>query len=201
MIAAISVRDIGQAEPVKEEKPRAVPAKPAGRPSQEPEKQERKEPPQQQSSSYLAVGLFLLIIGTPLWIVGARYTVDGAIVAINWFLNWLTIPHQVHRPQWEGYLLWIAAAGLAFSIIEVRHRPRRIPKNNKEALTGAAWCIAVVIDLGTTYLAVTNPGRGAWPITYWIAGNITAAGAWTILATFGPEWAIMGAWKLLTSRR
>lgn len=140
----------------------------------------------------LALGLVLISFGIPFWFAGARYTLDGWIIFINWFLGWMAIPFSLERPDWRVYLTLMLAIGLIYSVVEVSQAPAWFKQLSWAIVAGlVGWLLVSGSDLGSTFVGVTNPAPNAWPLTRWVATHTLIAGLWTILLTFLPEWLIM----------
>lgn len=148
-------------------------------------KGERKAPAR---SSRLAPGLMALLFGVPIWIVGARYTLDGWVMALNVVSGVADLPIQLARPTGFWSLL-LFPIGLGYSLVETRYRPRRA----RAVIAWLLWVIVLATDYGSTYLAVATPTADAWPVTKWVAATLPAALAWTTVLAFLPEQRMMAA--------
>ncbi len=150
------------------------------------------------------LGIALLVFGVPMWLAGARYTVDGTRIAVNLLLAWLGVPYALPTPAWYGMLLLIAVVGWVCSRVEVHSFPiRRIGGTLR--FIGIAgfigWALVGAADLGTTVLGVITPAPDAWPITRWIAATPAATAVVSAVLTFLPEWLILAGWWMLRGRR
>ena len=147
------------------------------------------------------LGLMLLAFALPWWAAGAKYTIDGAIWALNWFLVWLGTPAVVTRPAnpWL-YLLLIGVVGWLFSRVEVKHLPIKRTKDRWKLAPPMVWVgfgLVAGADLGTTYLGVVNPVPDAWALSAWLAATPWAAAVWIGTTTFLPEHMIRAGWRYL----
>lgn len=180
----------------------AVHSKPLvnGRPVEESKQKERKD-----RIPRVAAGLLLLAFGAPLWSSGARFTFDGWVLAINWFLAWIDIPVQIPAipsSLWYLRILLIVAIGLAYSAVEI-HPPAEALSQKRAALVIVLWLLfAIVIgsDIGSTFIGVRHPAPDSWSLTVWIANNVFAASVWSAFLTFVPDWMIIIGWRLLFKR-
>lgn len=158
---------------------------PQGRPT---EREEKQAPPPRRSDALWPAGLLMLAFGAPLWLWGAKYSLDGWIIGLNMLLE--NILHVAARiPQPSGWwMLIIIPLGILYSFVEVKVRPR----------WGASWqvLIAMIVlfllahgtDLGSTFAGVTAaPAPNAWPLTRWVATNFYAASVWAVILTYLPE--------------
>lgn len=146
------------------------------------------------------LGIVLLAFGIPLWLAGARYTVDGGRIAVNFILAWLTIPVQIAPFGWEALIALILVIGWLCSRVEIRHFPLRRIGGRIVVIGGhmlAGWALISVTDLSTTGVGIVTLQPDAWPISIWIAATWPAALAWTGILTFLPEWLILGGWRML----
>ncbi|HEU5013934.1 MAG TPA: hypothetical protein VFT66_15545 [Roseiflexaceae bacterium] len=145
-------------------------------------------PPVRRNDALWPAGLLMLGFGAPLWVWGAKYSMDGWIIGLNMLLE--NILHVAVRiPQPGGWwMLIIVPLGILYSFVEVKVRPR----------WGAPWRVLIAMtvlfllahgsDLGTTFAGVTAaPGAGAWPLTTWVATHFYVAALWAIILTYLPE--------------
>lgn len=145
-----------------------------------PQRQSRQRSPGGFNGPYLAAGLVGVVIGGVAWLVGARFTVDGAVWLANWLLAFLQVPWRVPTPlSWQLYavLCWLP---VLYSVIEWRCPPvaRREGRTDwAPAEVTWTWLTAVAMDMTTTFLGL--------PIE-----NLPVAGAATFFFTFWPEWMI-----------
>jgi len=150
----------------------------------------------------VARGALALLFGVPLWLAGARYSEDGWIVGINWFLGWLGAPAFVRlgTPPWGWYLAVMIGLGLAYSMVE-RHWPIRRSGGRLVAVSFIVFVLWLVVsgtDIGSTFLGVTAPPQpGAWPIAVWIAQTWAAALVWSLVLTYAPEFLVVYGFKQL----
>lgn len=163
---------------------------------------EDEEEAQPRSSGAFAAAAALLFFGVLGWVAGGKYTAEGWIIWLNWFLAWVGIPARVPPLQGAGFIL-AALIAYAYSEIEVRHKPaRRIGRRWKLSPLPivAIWALIVATDVGSTYQGVSTPARDAWQITKQIAREPMLAGLWSIILTFFPEWLILGGIRTLRGK-
>lgn len=125
------------------------------------------------------------------WLAGARYTLDGWVLAVNLFLNWLNLPAGLSITGPWPRMVGIVLIGLAYSLVEVALRPRR----NGSVVWAVVWALLIVSDIGSTFLGVITPREGAWPMSLWLAETWGAALAWAVVLTLGPEQGLMRIWR------
>lgn len=154
--------------------------------------------PQGRSPAF-AAAVMLLLFGVPLWLVGARYTFDGWMTALNMLLAWLRLPLWVPSMDWRLYFVIVIALGVLYSRVEVRMfgTARRGRALAMPGFLWALWVLVLLSDVGSTFLGVITPAPDSWPITRWVAATWPAAGTWSVVLTFLPEWLIIGAMQLL----
>lgn len=139
--------------------------------------------------SRIVAGCVGLIIGGFVWVLGARYTIDGLMVVINWMLSFLTIPARISLPlPWQMYLILVPIP-VVYSIVEWNNAPRqrignRITWTPVELI--CVWAVLGGMDLATTFFGLGTPANNALMI--FIATNIVARGVATGFLTFWPEW-------------
>lgn len=145
------------------------------------------------------VGIALLTMGGVMWLVGARYTLDGLIIGSNWLLAWLTLAARI-PPAVGWWVLLAIPVGLVFSRIEIAHAPMH---KRSGAWMGAAperwviWLTLVAIDVTTTYVGFVGVEH-QWPFVAQIAALPFWSVLWALVLTFAPEWLILGGWKLIS---
>lgn len=129
------------------------------------------------------------ILFAPIWIIGARYTIDGAVGAVNFVYRFLESP-TVYQVGWAIYQhpeFWVIP--LAFSVTEWLAPPfRRVNKqwqfNNPWLIL--VWCVAAALDLATTgYGLLTSPVT--IPIVRDLVQSSVGLGITCLVFTFGPE--------------
>lgn len=163
--------------------------------------QEEAQPKRAESTRQpaIAAGLAALLFGIPLWLAGARYTLDGWLAGVSLFAAWLGVPLRMPALDWRVYLASAVALGLLYSRIEVAAwraaSGRRL--SHVPSVYWALWFLVLLTDLGSTYLGVVTLRPGMWPIMVWVAQTWIASAIWTAVLTFAPEWLVIGGIKLL----
>lgn len=135
------------------------------------------------------------------WIVGAKYTIDGLPMFLNTMVfQFLHIPialPNVTDWHWYLYLAWLP---VLISIVERRNRPRLALARSAHILYAlGVWIIVCGIDLGSTWMAVTNPPDDAFRISQQVARIGPLALIWTAITTFLPEIGFGALWRYLRS--
>jgi hypothetical protein len=143
-----------------------------------------------------------MLIGIVIWIIGAKYTVDGIVVVTNLLLAFLTIPYQILLPlPWVMYIP-LGTIPLIFSCVEWTRPPRQRSVVGTRTITVwqpfdmiCIWLIIVSLDLLTTFYGVANPSKDAWTITQFIASYSVLTGSITAILTFWPEYVIKSRFR------
>jgi hypothetical protein len=148
---------------------------------------------------WYAVGLAAFAFGGPLWFVGARYTLDGWVYALNWLAAFIQIPGRLPvATGWASVVIFVAL-GLIYSRVEVHYFPLR---RRDDRIIAAPWQLWVVYflligtDLLTTALGVLFPSPTAHPAALAMAGNMVIAPIATVILTFLPEQLILFGLKM-----
>lgn len=149
-----------------------------------------------RAKTMLAPAIAGMAIGGVLWILGAQFTLDGMIIAVNWLLARLNVPYAIGVLPWWLYLGSMLGLGYLFSRVEVAHIPVHIPWRTfsdwhrwrfapwQQCFT---WIIIAGIDLITTYVGVANPPKGSWAIFHEIGATISLSAGVSFALTFVPE--------------
>ena len=82
-------------------------------------------------------------------------------------------------------LCWLP---ILISIIERRNRPRGgLAWRTATVVALVVWAVVSLYDMGSTYLAITNPPEDAWLLMQQVAAIKPLAALWTAATTFLPE--------------
>lgn len=132
------------------------------------------------------------------WAAGARYTLDGLPLAGNVVLNFFHVA-PLFQPIADPHMyLWLAWLPAVISFVERKNRPWRTQSFSILAVYAALiWLAVVLLDAGSTWLAVMNPRPDDWRISHQLAALWPLAAAWTFLTTFLPEIGIAVLWRYL----
>jgi hypothetical protein len=165
----------------------------------EPERRDRRDDRRQSRPLLPIVGATALAIGVPLWIFGAKWTLEGLILGSNLLLSWLTLPAALPMPT-GWWVLLAVIPGALFSIIEVIFRPlarRGDRMQPAPPLFWLIWAVLVVADVGTTYIGYRGEAH-QWAFAAQVAAYPVWSGAWALVLTFAPEWLIIGGLRLIS---
>jgi hypothetical protein len=156
-----------------------------------------------QRVDHVAIRAGAVALALPLWVAGAKYTLDGAIRAINMLLAWLSSSIDVAPvalPPITSLVLYVVLAGCLgalFSRIELGQwhsvRQRRWRQMGTAALI--VWAVANGLDVGSTFIGVTAQGQANLPLQAWVATNLPAAAIWSIIVTYLPETLLVFAFR------
>jgi hypothetical protein len=150
--------------------------------------------PKQRRSPIWPLGIVAIIVGAILWPLGARYSLEGWIYALNILLDLVHLPAAIPMPVGWWWLLFIPP-GILYSLVEIRVQFG--PPPSWAHLP--SWAIAIGLllfvhgtDIGSTFAGYLAPPAGAWAIHVWAAGDGRwALGLWAIILTYLPERAFM----------
>jgi hypothetical protein len=139
-------------------------------------------------------GLALSGVGTllslVLWVIGARYTVDGVLAMINALLDFLTIPAQIPIPPgWVLYLM-LAPIPLAYSLIEWQKVPLTVHDEGWRAAPLGQWVVWLIVyamDAITTWNGLGVVDRSAPLIVQQLSAALAGRVVMTAVLTIGPE--------------
>lgn len=154
--------------------------------------QERQAQSKPQKARNVPVGVALAIFGGTLWLIGARYTLDGWVWGVNLLLSWLSLPVSIPRPV-SWFVLLALPLGVLYSAVETGIWYRRSAAAIRSPLFWLAWLAIVGTDVFSTWLGVRVVQPDSWLLTQQVAANGWAALVWALVLTFLPEWAILGA--------
>lgn len=147
----------------------------------------------------IAIKIAALCIIIPVWLADGKYSLDGIVSLSGVFRSWVGIPAVVIDPAWGqwAYLIGIVLTAMIFTRIEISQWG--LVKQQRWRVVGAGvllvWAIANAIDLGTTWLGVTDTHDDMLAIQYWIATNPPASIAWSILVTYLPEFLFVAIFR------
>lgn len=134
-----------------------------------------------------------LVIGTVVWVIGARFTIDGVIWVANWLLGFVRAPTRIPLPlAWQVYLA-LAPVPLLFSVVEWRNSPRQRRGDRVVWLPVSliwVWIIVSAMDLTTTFLGLGTNQQPASDLARWFVTTTWAKGIATAFLTFWPEWLV-----------
>lgn len=143
-------------------------------------------------------GLLAWAFALPLWLIGARFTLDGWVVALNAVAGWLTLPAVIPHPS-GWWVLLCAPLGVAYSWVELAGRPGRLRRAtvSRWSVLALLWVAVMLTDIGSTALGLLYPGDDAWPLFTWLAQVPPGVAVVAILLTFLPEALAVGGWRLI----
>jgi hypothetical protein len=124
------------------------------------------------------------------WVIGARFTIDGLVVAANFLLRFLQIAVVLPASPWWYALLW--PVPLWFSSIEWGDNPVQLVKREgwTLAMLGAAciWLIVVGADAATTFAGIDVAKANAGTVAHFFVDTLIGLALVTAFFTFWPEW-------------
>lgn len=140
-------------------------------------------------SGMWSLGIVAVILGLVLWLIGARYTLEGWVYALNLGLEFTRLPARVPAPAGWWWLLALPL-GLIYSVAELMI-PFGPPRSWHHAPQWALMLVALLVvhgsDVGSTFLGYMAPTAGPWALHAWAAAAIWPVFAWAALLTYLPE--------------
>jgi hypothetical protein len=145
-----------------------------------------------RSASSAALALAGLLIGSVLWIVGARYTIDGVFTLANMLLSFVRVPLALAvPPAWPFYLVFL---WLPFLASRVEWTPPLARVQGRWVIAPAhallVWAVIATLDALTTYAGLRSPSSGASALAIEIAKSTLVSGILSAILTFVPEWLV-----------
>lgn len=155
--------------------------------------------PAKSSDGEIAVAIAGLMIGALLWIIGARFTIDGLFWVGNVILGFVRAPIRIPTPP--IWIVYIALLPVPLLCSRVEWTVPFTRANGKWRITGAkdllVWVVIAIIDSATTYAGVVQPPSDAWQMLRELASSVILSIAVSIVLTFLPEWLIRVCWRQL----
>lgn len=153
------------------------------------------------SIGWRALGLLMLGAGAGLWLLGARYSIDGWARGLTMLGVVANLPIQVTPPTGTDAYVPTAILGLVYSLAELKVRPNRIMLQYAGVKAFAILLIGVLLvhgsDIGSTFLALSAPAPNAWPVHVWATELVAPLALWAIILTYVPELLILIGKRLL----
>ncbi len=148
-----------------------------------------------------ALGLLMLVMGAGLWLLGARYSIDGWARGLTMLGAIAQLPIQVQPPQGTDAYIPVVLIGLMYSFAEIKVRPTwdigRIAGPQAFVIILMGVLLIHGSDIGSTFLALSSPGADAWPVHVWAAQQGAPLALWAIILTYVPEMLILFGKRLL----
>jgi len=142
-----------------------------------------------------AVVFIGMIISASVWLIGARWTIDGIVVLYNWFLTFFHASAlSPMSPSWDTYgKLFVVP--IAFSLVEWFAPFKRTAgvwyfSNTPHWLI---WFTVMIFDFYTTYVGIgVTPGNESPTIVRQVATSTVLSVMLAAALTIGPEWIARG---------
>jgi len=157
-------------------------------------------PPFLTTLHWRGVGLFSIVVGAVLWLIGARYTVLGLPTVIETIFGRFGIAVRPELPIGWPLLYLTIAIGAVISAAEFGCYPRRQFFDRAIGLGVALfliWLTANAADLASTYTGATEITPVMTATDVWVATHQWAATTWTLFLTYVPELLIFGGVRWL----
>jgi hypothetical protein len=141
-------------------------------------------------------GALMIAFGLPLWMLGAKYSLDGWVLGLNIVADALTLPATL--PRVSGWWALLAVPlGAAYSYVELKVRPSWGGKASRVLAMLLLFLLTHGSDIGSTFLVAVTPAEGAWPLAAWAAEAMWPAALWAVVLTYAPELLLWNGWRML----
>jgi hypothetical protein len=131
----------------------------------------------------IVTGMAAIIIGIGSWLIGARFTIDGMIIAANWLIEFVQQPYQI-EPTSTLYL-WLMVFPLFFSTIEIVG----LVRINRTDMGGKIiWGIILFSDVFTTGFGLLAMDPTSSLVAAWLTSSIIIVSVVAVFLTVWPEW-------------
>lgn len=155
--------------------------------------------------AWLCVAILAFVFAIPGWFVGARLTLDGAVAVVVAMASIFGIAVAPQIPAGGALLGATVAAGLLFSVVEVRALPVRKVGGKLILLPFFAvltYLLALAADYGSTAVGLLFADVATWPpalqpVFLWARQAPGRVGLLTLLLTHYPEILILGGVEAL----
>jgi hypothetical protein len=134
---------------------------------------------QSLGSVWMAAAAICFLFGVPMWVAGAKFTVDGWIIVLNRLMSWIGAPWAIGVIPFGLYLGLMGIAGFIYSKVELAWPFRyahlsqlsRFPKSDgwthvklgetrvfvlQGPLFLSVWAVVLLTDIGTTFIGVSS---------------------------------------------
>jgi hypothetical protein len=152
----------------------------------------RSTPPRRRRLNLPALVLALVgtTMGAALWLIGARYSIDGVLVMGNALLSFFGIPLQIAiPPAWTVYLVLLLIP-LGYTIIEWLQIPAELNDNGWWVAPPAQWLVWIsvfALDALTTWFGLGAIDDSAPLLLHELVANDWSRGGLTAILTMLPE--------------
>lgn len=141
----------------------------------------------------IAIAFLGVLIGFVLWLLSARYTVDGVLVLVNALLSFLNVPHQIVVPPAFPIYLILSPVPTLMTYAEWQKQPFYKDKKGEwvfeEPQHWVIWAVVLGADGWTNFTGLgVDPGEGSMTIQRELSQNPLWRGIVAGAFTAGPEW-------------
>ncbi len=150
--------------------------------------------------SGFSIGAVGMLISAIIWLIGARWTVDGLVVMFNAVLHFFNTNYQAPIPPHVLVYVCLSPIPLAFSAVEWHVPIRREKSVWHFAPLGdwAVWTTVLFFDWYTSYLGLgVDPGPDAMTFMRQLSASIIPRVLVSAILTAGPEWLAREMWARL----
>lgn len=141
----------------------------------------------------LCIGALMLIPGVVLWWIGGAALVDGMRLGLNVASDVATMGIVIPVITGDARLLLLPIIATLFSVVEIKLRPHRPYLSKRTFAVIILLLLAHSVNLGATFLAVTELAPGSWELQRWATAQVWPAALWAFFITYVPEILIVQA--------
>ena len=141
----------------------------------------------------LCIGALMLIPGVVLWWIGGAALADGMRLGLNVASDVANMGVVIPAITGDARLLLLPIIATLFSVVEIKLRPHRPYLSKRTFAIVVLLLLAHSVNLGATFLAVTDIKPGAWELQAWATAQVWPAALWAFFITYVPEILIVQA--------
>lgn len=150
---------------------------------------------QRRNIDFAGISLAFLgvVFGFVLWLLSARYTVDGVLVLTNVLLSFLNVPYRIVVPPAFPIYLILSPVPTLMTYAEWQKQPFYRNKQGdwvfEDAQHWVVWAVVLGLDGWTNFTGLgVDPGPSGLTIQREVAENPLWRGIIAGAFTGGPEW-------------
>jgi len=135
---------------------------------------------QKMGDVHIAFAALGLVVGAAMWVIGARYTIDGVIWVVNWLLAFVKVEFVIETNG--AFYLYASPLPIVFSLFEW---VKPVKFRTQPALV-LVWALVHFFDFATTFLGLLS-------VELHLAVVILA----TAVLSYTPEWIMRTSFTVL----
>lgn len=141
----------------------------------------------------LCIGALMLIPGVVLWWIGGAALVDGGVLGLNIASDVANMSIVIPEATGTARLIALPIIALLFSVVEIKLRPHHPYLSKRTFAVIILLLLAHSVNLGATFLAVTELTPESWELQVWATAQVWPAALWAFFITYVPEILIVQA--------